>query len=89
MKVSNNHQCAGYWKIDDRNVGTCKKCDPETLLCSDTGKKCPYGGVRDFGALQHKFRRPSVPEWVTKKALLGGRRAQGNNNGYFASGSEI
>jgi len=62
-----------FWIVDEYDIGICKYC----------------GLKRDFGAMQHKLRRPSVPEWVTKKASLGGRRAHGNNNGYFASGSEI
>ncbi|MBA7653998.1 hypothetical protein ES703_61865 [subsurface metagenome] len=54
MQTEQKHKCIPYWKIDENEVGVCQKCNPKTLICSDNGKPCPYGGVRDFRKLQEK-----------------------------------
>jgi len=82
-KEVSKHECAAHWVINEKDVGTCKKYHPETLLCSDTGKKCPYGGIRDFGAMRRRGEK--APDWMKGKASLRGKRRHGNNNGYFGN----
>lgn len=74
--MKNKNKCAGYWFINSQNVGECIKLYPDKDLipvCGETGKPCPYDGVKDFGKLQHRSER--VREWM--RISKGGKRSHG------------
>lgn len=72
METEEKHGCIPYWKIDKYEVGVCQKCDKKTLICSDNGKPCPYGGVKDFRRLQRgEARALEVKARLGKAASIG------------------
>lgn len=75
--MKNNHKCAAWWLIDSQNVGECLKLypDKDLIVCGDTGKPCPYDGIKDFGERIRKAEK--APIWMREKASKGGKRSHG------------
>ena len=78
IKTIKKHKCIPHYMVFTVNGGNyeiCRKCNPRTGVCSDSGQECPYmmRGVKWIPWPDST----ELPDWMKDRASRGGKRSHG------------